>query len=169
MGSFKLLYLGYQVDLPNWSQFKCCIIWYIVKQSLINDLLQEIGRMIMELYSDVCPKTSENFRQFCTGEYRKDGVPIGYKGASFHRVIKDFMIQGGDFVRVCTVVHITVLLIIVSNDSIYFFHISTFWPININATKNPEMLKNQWTERLNKKYYCMMKCSRPTRLLGVFM
>lgn len=62
--------------------------------------LQEIGRMIMELYADVCPKTSENFRQFCTGEYRKDGVPIGYKGASFHRVIKDFMIQGGDFVRV---------------------------------------------------------------------
>lgn len=56
--------------------------------------------MIMELYADVCPKTSENFRQFCTGEYRKDGVPIGYKGASFHRVIKDFMIQGGDFVRV---------------------------------------------------------------------
>ncbi|XP_069940389.1 peptidyl-prolyl cis-trans isomerase H isoform X2 [Cherax quadricarinatus] len=59
----------------------------------------EIGRMIMELYADVCPKTSENFRQFCTGEYRKDGVPMGYKGACFHRVIKDFMIQGGDFVR----------------------------------------------------------------------
>lgn len=56
--------------------------------------------MIMELFADVCPKTCENFRQFCTGEFKKDNVPIGYKKASFHRVIKDFMIQGGDFVRV---------------------------------------------------------------------
>lgn len=56
--------------------------------------------MIFELFADVVPKTSENFREFCTGEYRRDGVPLGYKGATFHRVIKDFMIQGGDFVNV---------------------------------------------------------------------
>ena len=61
---------------------------------------QEIGRMILELFADVVPKTSENFRQFCTGEYKRDGVPLGFKGAIFHRVIKDFMIQGGDFVNV---------------------------------------------------------------------
>lgn len=64
-------------------------------------LIQEIGRMIFELYADTVPKTSENFRQFCTGEFKKDGIPVGYKGANFHRVIKDFMIQGGDFVNVC--------------------------------------------------------------------
>lgn len=58
--------------------------------------------MIFELFADVVPKTSENFREFCTGEYRRDGVPLGYKGATFHRVIKDFMIQGGDFVNVGT-------------------------------------------------------------------
>ncbi|RWS17857.1 peptidyl-prolyl cis-trans isomerase H (PPIH)-like protein [Dinothrombium tinctorium] len=59
----------------------------------------EVGRMKMELFADVVPKTAENFRQYCTGESKKDGVPIGYKGSLFHRVIKDFMIQGGDFVN----------------------------------------------------------------------
>ena len=60
----------------------------------------EIGRILIELYAHAVPKTAENFRQFCTGEYKKDGVPCGYKNAPFHRVIKDFMIQGGDFVNV---------------------------------------------------------------------
>lgn len=65
--------------------------------------------MIFELFADVNPKTSENFRQFCTGEYRKDGIPYGYKGANFHRVIKDFMIQGGDFVNVNNEIHRLIL------------------------------------------------------------
>eukprot|EP01036_Dinobryon_divergens_P060080 gene60080-80128_t len=37
------------------------------------------GRIKIELFADVCPKTAENFRQFCTGEYRQNAQPIGYK------------------------------------------------------------------------------------------
>ncbi|KAI8801236.1 peptidyl-prolyl cis-trans isomerase H [Cladochytrium replicatum] len=60
---------------------------------------QPAGRLKMELFADVCPRTAENFRQLCTGEYRKNGVPQGYKNCHFHRVIKDFMVQGGDFLK----------------------------------------------------------------------
>ncbi|CAL8261611.1 unnamed protein product [Lota lota] len=61
---------------------------------------ERAGRIVLELFADITPKTAENFRALCTGEKgegKSTGKPLHFKACPFHRIIKSFMIQGGDF------------------------------------------------------------------------
>ena len=74
------------------------------KTGKVGDLVFEIdnnSRIVYYGLGDSSDKTAENFRQLCTGEagVGKSGKPLHYKGSTFHRVIPNFMCQGGDFTR----------------------------------------------------------------------
>ncbi|XP_015369296.1 PREDICTED: peptidyl-prolyl cis-trans isomerase cyp11 isoform X1 [Diuraphis noxia] len=59
-----------------------------------------LGRIVFELFDDFCPLTCENFRALCTGEKglgKTTGKPLHFQGVIFHRVVKSFMVQCGDF------------------------------------------------------------------------
>ena len=59
-----------------------------------DDEEKEKGRVVFEIFSKTVPKTAENFRQLCTMEKGED---FGYKNSIFHRIIKGWFAQGGDF------------------------------------------------------------------------
>jgi peptidylprolyl isomerase len=60
---------------------------------------KQSGRINFELFDDKVPKTAENFRALCTGEKSTPSQKLAFEGSSFHRIIPQFMLQGGDFTR----------------------------------------------------------------------
>ena len=114
-GDFPRLFLPFSplLTFSPWRRRDLCVLmsasWHTRTPTEGNPIVffdvsmggQPLGRVKMELFADVAPRTCENFRQFCTGDHRDRHTkqPIGYKGCSFHRCIKGFMLQGGDFVK----------------------------------------------------------------------
>ena len=79
---------------------------------------QPAGRVVFELFSDMCPKTCKNFRCLCTGEKgtgKWTQMLLYIKSCLFHQVVKDFMVQGGDFSEGKT-------LILTKQNQIFFFY-----------------------------------------------
>ncbi len=87
------------VSLAQESPAKAKVTSKVFFDITIGD--KDAGRIVMGLFGDDLPKTTENFRCLCTGEKGegKSGKPLHFKGSIFHRVIKDFMLQGGDFTK----------------------------------------------------------------------
>jgi len=62
-----------------------------------SKLTGEPQRVVIELFTDLCPKTVDNFRKLCNGSFvNKAGKKLAYAGTKFHRVVKGMYIQGGD-------------------------------------------------------------------------
>ncbi|KXX79443.1 Peptidyl-prolyl cis-trans isomerase, mitochondrial [Madurella mycetomatis] len=84
------------IDIVDYI-FVTCAWWH-----KLTPAIAQSGRINFNLYDDIVPKTARNFRELCTGQNVDPSDPskkLEYKGSSFHRIIPDFMLQGGDFTR----------------------------------------------------------------------
>lgn len=100
LAALVLIFLAYSFSLPGAEELEDA---YEITHRVYLDVdidKQRIGRITIGLYGEVVPRTVENFRALCTGEFgkAKNGKLLHYKGTPFHRIIPGFMIQGGDIV-----------------------------------------------------------------------
>ena len=84
--------------VPPSAEITSKVFFDISKQTTPNSPYQPLGRVVIGLYGDVVPKTVKNFVTLCEGT-TINGQVAGYRGSTFHRIIPNFMIQGGDFTR----------------------------------------------------------------------
>ncbi|KAL7491465.1 hypothetical protein ACHAWT_001000 [Skeletonema menzelii] len=84
--------------VPPSANITSKVFFDISKQTTPNAPYQPLGRVVIGLYGDVVPKTVKNFETLCQGT-TINGQLAGYRGSTFHRIIPNFMIQGGDFTR----------------------------------------------------------------------
>ncbi|KAM8792293.1 putative inactive peptidyl-prolyl cis-trans isomerase-like 6 isoform 1-T1 [Rhynchonycteris naso] len=86
--------LGDALDLRKWAH-KHEIVFLDISIDVYP-----IGRLVFELYGDVCPKTCKNFQVLCTGKagFSQSGIRLHYAGSIFHRLVQNGWIQGGDIV-----------------------------------------------------------------------
>ncbi|XP_007434842.1 peptidyl-prolyl cis-trans isomerase-like 6 isoform X1 [Python bivittatus] len=113
LGDEKML-LKWTYDVWDYKDFKPTALYEAITSDFLTKYLKDkkhmfvfmeiaiqevsIGKLLFELYSDICPRTCYNFQCLCTGEkgYSESGLALTYKDSIFHRIVKNGWIQGGD-------------------------------------------------------------------------
>ncbi|KAM3853337.1 putative inactive peptidyl-prolyl cis-trans isomerase-like 6 [Vipera latastei] len=113
LGDEKML-LKWAYDIWDYKDFKPTALYEAITSDFLTKYLKakkhmfvfmeisiqnvSIGKLLFELYSDICPKTCHNFKCLCTGEKgdSESGLALTYKDSIFHRIVKNGWIQGGD-------------------------------------------------------------------------
>ncbi|XP_061479564.1 probable inactive peptidyl-prolyl cis-trans isomerase-like 6 [Rhineura floridana] len=113
VGDEKML-LKWAGDVWDYKDFKPTALYEAITQDFLTKYMRSKqhvfvyfdiaiqaiprGKLLFELYSDICPKTCRNFQCLCTGEKKKSvsGLPLIYRDSIFHRLVKNGWLQGGD-------------------------------------------------------------------------